>query len=626
MAKPPQKTTPSTIADSTDRLDSIVASRPAKPSPKTTAKTTEGHRFNLPRVRHFNIAQKLLSLTILSLIIVLIGLFSLRAAYASRIYPGVWGNGIYLGGLTKAEAKSLLDKQSASFIETPLFISQGQTTTKLDLRSVNLAYDNQALIDQVYTLGREGNIVSQITGQIALLANGSDKSTAVIAYDSEKLGSTLIPMYEKTASKVENARFDYVDNSLKIEPGSEGQRLDLASLALDIDAHLRQLNIKQLEAKTIAIKPAVDEKAILSNKAALENYAASPLKLTAGDKTWDVAVKEIISWLSYPSNTTTTVRRAEAMQDFYPPIENQAQFELDQARIKHFLGDIASKINVSAQDAELTIEGDRATVFKQSRDGKKLDIDKSTEAIVSALNSAAKDNRTAALSVATTKAAVNDENINNLGIKELLSEGVSYFPGSSAARLTNVRVGSSRFHGVLLKPGETFSFGGILGDVGPEQGYAKSYVILDGKQGTDYGGGLCQVSSTAFRAALLAGLPILERHNHAFAVSYYTQPYGVPGVDATIYYPQVDFKFKNDTGAHILIQTELKGTTLKFKFYGTKTKHGVIRGPQFISGSNDANQPSQTVFWRDVVTNDQVTKTDTFNTRYKSALDYPRVE
>jgi vancomycin resistance protein YoaR len=132
------------------------------------------------------------------------------------------------------------------------------------------------------------------------------------------------------------------------------------------------------------------------------------------------------------------------------------------------------------------------------------------------------------------------------------------------------------------------------------------------------------VSSTAFRAALTAGLPILERVNHAFAISYYTAPYGVPGVDATIYYPPVDFKFRNDTDAHLLIQTEMIGTTLKFRFYGTKKKEGVIRGPYFVSGSSDVNQPSQTVFYRDIKVNGQVTKTDTFNTYYQSALKFPK--
>ena len=211
-------------------------------------------------------------------------------------------------------------------------------------------------------------------------------------------------------------------------------------------------------------------------------------------------------------------------------------------------------------------------------------------------------------------------------LKELIGEGVSYFPGSTWQRLQNIRVGTARYQGVLIKPGQVFSFGEYLGEVGPAQGYAESKVILDGKQEFQYGGGLCQVSSTMFRAALNAGLPIVQRTNHAFQVSYYTQPYGIPGVDATIYYPAVDLKFKNDSSRHILVQTELIGTTLYFRFYGTKEKEGRVRGPFFNFGSLDPNSPSQTTFYRDIMQNGQVVKTDSFTTYYKSALDFPTTQ
>jgi vancomycin resistance protein YoaR len=187
-------------------------------------------------------------------------------------------------------------------------------------------------------------------------------------------------------------------------------------------------------------------------------------------------------------------------------------------------------------------------------------------------------------------------------------------------------VGAAKFNGVLIKPGQNFSFNDYLGEVGAEQGYAPGLVILGDREEMQYGGGLCQVSSTAYRAALMAGLPITSRVNHSFAIDYYTAPYGVPGVDATIYLPKPDLSFKNDTGHHILVQTKMVGTTLHFYFYGTKTKSGVIRGPFFVTGSSDATQPSQTVFYRDVLDlNGAVTKTDTVNTYYKSSLDFPIV-
>lgn len=608
-----------------DSLVSVSAKSPPKPTSTTKKQLDESQRFNLPSVRRLTKGKKALYSIGVASLILLAGLISLRLAYADRIYPGVWGNGLYLGGLTKGEAKQLLDKQTTNYIETPIFISDGQNSTKLDLKTIDLSYDTQATSDEAFSQGRNGNLVQQMGQQISLLLGGGDKTLAVFNYDGNKLATAINPIYVKSAELVNNASLDYIDGKLQVVSGQTGKRLDLSGLVLDIDTHLRTLDVKQINAQTNSMTPLVDNNTIATNQTIVEGYVEKPLKLTDSAKSWDVSPKDIISWIKYSDTSYTLAKVSAPLTSFYYLAPAKPKPSFDKSEIKHYLEGISGQINIEAQDAQLTIEGDRATVFKQSRDGKKLDIDKSAESIYAVLDGS-EDDRSIALSVTTTKASVNDSNIDKLGIKELLSEGVSYFPGSSASRLTNVRVGASRFNGVLLKPGDTFSFGALLGDVGPEQGYAKSYVILDGKQDTDYGGGLCQVSSTAYRAALLAGLPIVERHNHAFAVSYYTEPYGVPGVDATIYYPQVDFKFKNDTGAHILIQTEMKGTTLKFRFYGTKTKSGVIRGPQFITGSNDPNQPSKTVFWRDVVVNGQVTKTDTINTYYKSALDYPHVD
>jgi vancomycin resistance protein YoaR len=272
------------------------------------------------------------------------------------------------------------------------------------------------------------------------------------------------------------------------------------------------------------------------------------------------------------------------------------------------------------------MQDDQLTVSQASHGGVKVDQDAAITDILASLKKSG-DDRQVNLQLQTTAAEVNETNLANLGIKELISTGETMFPGSSSSRLINIRAGAKRFNNVLLKPGETFSFGKILGDVGPETGYVPELVILADHEEKQYGGGLCQVASTAYRAALLAGLPITERHNHSFAVSFYTAPFGVPGVDATIYYPQVDLKFTNDTGSYILIQTLMQGTNLKFFYYGTKTKTGVIRGPEFISGTTDATLPSKTVFYRDILDlAGNVTKTDTVTTSYKSSKDYPVVK
>jgi vancomycin resistance protein YoaR len=157
-----------------------------------------------------------------------------------------------------------------------------------------------------------------------------------------------------------------------------------------------------------------------------------------------------------------------------------------------------------------------------------------------------------------------------LGIKELIGRGSSRFAHSIVNRIYNIGLASSRFKGVLVAPDEIFSFNQVLGDVSALTGYKQAFVIKDGKTVLGDGGGVCQVSTTLFRAVLDAGLPIVERRAHSYRVGYYEQD-SPPGIDATVFAPSTDLKFKNDTPGHLLIQPlyDAKAQTLVFEIYGT---------------------------------------------------------
>ncbi|MBP9815838.1 VanW family protein [Candidatus Woesebacteria bacterium] len=158
---------------------------------------------------------------------------------------------------------------------------------------------------------------------------------------------------------------------------------------------------------------------------------------------------------------------------------------------------------------------------------------------------------------------------NEFGILEKIGEGRSNYKGSSAERIHNLSLAATKFHGVLIPPGENFSYNKIVGDISAATGYKTAYVIKNGRTVLGDGGGVCQDSTTLFRAALNTGLPIIERKGHAYRVKYYEND-SKPGFDATVYAPSVDFKFKNDTSAHILIQmsNNKKTQDLVFTFYG----------------------------------------------------------
>lgn len=564
-------------------------------------------------------------LVIIFFMILLLGI--LRLAYQGRFLPGVRLYGVYIGGLTQQEAQSLIEKKTQQYIESSTIIISSEKTQQavsVPAAEVELAYSIQDDLEYAYQQGREGQLPEQFTNQVSLLLGMYPSSNEHVSYNAAKFYTILQPISKDMSSPSENATYTTnKENTLSVNAAQNGSRMNLTQLIENYTAIIASLQRSNITATSTTQTAAVTSAILEEKKINLQPFVHTPMALTFEKQTWTIPTNELLSWLSYSDGTLPL--RQDIINNYYQQRpDSMAQIGLDTSRIKSYLNLIAKDVNQKAINATLTVEGERATVFQQSQDGRSIDLE-ATAKDISTNVLATTHQATIPLTVVVTKADITSDTIDQLGIKELLSEGVSYFPGSSANRLTNIRVGAKRYNGVLLKPGQTFSFGEILGKVGPEQGYKEGRVILEGRTESQYGGGLCQVSSTAFRAALLAGLPILERYNHSFAVEYYTAPYGVPGVDATIYYPQVDFKFKNDTQNYILIQTELIGTTLKFRFYGTKEKSGVIRGPYFISGNNDATQPSKTVFYRDIVVNGQVSKTNTFYTTYRSSLDFPPV-
>lgn len=176
--------------------------------------------------------------------------------------------------------------------------------------------------------------------------------------------------------------------------------------------------------------------------------------------------------------------------------------------------------------------------------------------------------------------------VNRLGIKDLLGAGESYFYDSIPGRVANIRVGTEKVSGSLIAPGETFSFSNAIGTVSAVFGFSKAYAIKNGKTVLDDGGGVCQVSTTLYRAVLNAGLPVVQREPHSYRVGFYEEGGFMPGLDATVYPPNPDFQFKNDTPAWILLQATFddQKSKLSFEIFGADDgRKTVIIGPKILS-------------------------------------------
>ncbi len=260
---------------------------------------------------------------------------------------------------------------------------------------------------------------------------------------------------------------------------------------------------------------------------------------------------------------------------FKKTIELSPYFRWKTDNIDETLSNLSANIDIPVEDALFQFDNGRVTAFRPSHSGRRLNIEttkKRFEEAVSSLPYAPSYYLIINLPVDTITPSITTDKVNSFGIKELVGRGYSEFQGSIPGRIHNVELAASRINGVLIAPGETFSFVNAIGDISAATGYQSAYIIKDGRTVLGDGGGVCQVSTTLFRAALDAGLPIPERHPHAYRVHYYEEAGYKAGIDATVFSPSVDLKITNDTSSHILIQTktDTKKLSLTFELYGTR--------------------------------------------------------
>lgn len=560
----------------------------------------------------------------LLLVIGLIGVTTF--VYAGKALPGVMVNGVKVGGLVRSDAILAVNQRLAEYKGQLIPVNSPGSTIQLSPMNMNVQYDVPLAVDLALNYGRNGSLWHRAGQQLRALIGRSTNITK-FTFDDDQLTADLLQLEAATSTAVSNASLNFSGDSVTVNASRPGQRLNTGYLLMLIQNRLASASTEPIAAPLGQVVPNIDSDSLQSVRHQAATWVAGPLTLQTPTGTIGVTQAQIVSWIKVNRTSVKDFALTHNVLDYYggpAPIT----LVLDESAINTFVSELSKKFNQPGRNAVLTMINGVLAVAQPSQNGQALDATATFTAIKDSLTKSAVD-RQITLNIAVKPPEVNEANLATLGINTLISQGVTYFPHSTADRITNITVGTSKFNGVLIKPGGTFSFGQYLGDVDAANGYRPGLAIVGNKIIPEYGGGLCQVSSTAYRAALLAGLPITERVNHAYAVGYYTAPYGVPGVDATIYEPQVDLKFTNDTGAFILIQPilDVANATLKFDFYGTKTKSGNIRGPVFLQGSVDETKPSTTVFYRDVLDlSGKVIKTDSVTTRYASSLDFTQVK
>ncbi len=423
---------------------------------------------------------------------------------------------------------------------------------ELPLTQVDFSYDLDSTYQQIFLVGRDSFFSPYIHYVNFILGNTVHKYF-IYSYNEDTLNVLISSISAKYYPEVGNAYF-YIDKqgSLNIKDASFGKDLDASYFRESLINAFKNGSTK-IELTLKDFKPSIYASDLVSLKPKLEKILNIPFKISFENSLYELPNDRFLKLLDFSKNES-----------------GDLHIVLNKEELQNLTVELSNKYNVTPRGTLLKINGDTID-FKPPLQGISVLQDELYNNLKSSILKAL-DATSSEIIVQVPFTRINPPKTqNDYGITELIAEGVSYFKGSSYNRVRNIVTASSKIKGTLVAPGEEFSFNKAVGPITLDAGFNQAYIISKGRTTLGTGGGVCQVSTTVFRAALNAGLPIVKRTSHAYRVSYYEQKAPI-GLDATIYQPSVDFVFKNDTKNYILVYTELdeRESRLSVKIYGTK--------------------------------------------------------
>lgn len=538
--------------------------------------------------------QKILIAFFSLLTICLLVFFGVEIKYNKKIYFHTNIAGISFAGLTVPEAESLLQEKINTFQNTPIDFLYEDGVYNYNLNSLEIRYDIASTISDAYT---STNVLKKIKSIFVI-------NSVPLRYEisDEMLNKIIGDLENKMSIKnAKNANLEFKKNEIIEIAEKEGTKIDREKLISTLKQQIGTLNhTTNNTIETIADHPVITKKDLAKPKQQAYNILKSEINLTYEEQTFAVGKNDLQEWIGFSTTTSS---------------EPAIVVAINTKAIEDFLMPLVSPINESPVNAKLQIKDGKADVFTVSKNGIQLLIEESIQKIQQEILNG---QTTIELAVEEVVPTITTNDIDNLGISNLLAHGTSDFSGSPKNRCTNIAVGATKFNGLLIEPDKEFSFNQNVGNVGPQTGFVPELVIKNGKTIPEYGGGLCQVSTTFFRAALLAGLPITERYAHAYPVKYYNPQ----GMDATVYSPHPDLRFKNDTPSYILIQTYIEGNELFFDLYGTNDGRIVkLDGPHQYD--QQANGALKAVLYQKVYQGEELVREASFYSNYQSPALFP---
>jgi vancomycin resistance protein YoaR len=526
----------------------------------------------------------------------------------NKISYGIRVANINLGGQTPENSKKILKNATDKWLKEKLELTLNDNILIIPWQSLGFSFDIDTTIASAIKIAKQNGFFSNVYNQTRALFGYYNVPIGII-WDKDTIDDFTKTHYSEYIKDSQNAQLIYKDGSLELITSASGREPNWLTFQRAVKEKANF--IQPFEKYTIHLihqYPEIkDDEVSLAKSKGEEILRITPYTIHFENKSWSLEKNLIGSWFN-----------------FLPAYDNMnsqnkiLSLDIDKSLIASYLLNIVPEVNRLPKNARLKVDTDGLLKIKEKAiTGIELLIEESAEEI---RKNILEEKPTIGLLTNDTFAKVRLDNLDNIGINSLISRGESDFSGSSASRVNNIDVGSSKFDGYIIKPDEEFSFVGILGEITEKEGYLPGLVIKDNQLIPEYGGGICQVSTTMFRSAIYAGLKITERYPHSFPVSYYNPQ----GFDATIYPPHPDLRFINNTGGYIYIQKEVNDGKLAFEMYGKKNDKTIeVNGPHVYS-RNEEDDSFRTVLWQEIYNKDgEQLEKNGFWSHYQSPSLFP---
>ena len=492
-------------------------------------------------------------------------LLTVRATHAERIFPAVTVAGVPVGGMPIHQAAVALADRADAIESSPItFIHDDQSWTAT-LRDVGVSIDANEALDRAVAYGREDSAFRRLRS-VAALARSGEQLAMPISLDYKQLDRWFDEIDLGLGSPPRNASVEIQGTNVVIVPEVDGVVVDRDRARAEVESQL--LNLTPIEAKLpVSTKIATVRVADLEPARELLLRAMSnPIQISNAGGLWTLPATDLAQFLRQDVVLGETGAAA-------------IHLGLDRDKLAAWLEErLGVAIETEPVDAEVGWNGERLVSVVPSVDGARLDAAKLAERVEGSFFGSG---GTVEAPVTHVKPTIDSANLDKFGITTLLGSGQSNYSGSSDGRSTNVEVGASLLNGTLIPPQSEFSFNGSIGWIDEDKGFVEAQVIDGEKIGKDIGGGICQVSTTVFRAAYLSGLPITEWWPHRFRIGFYEFDGWKPGLDASILQPTedpatwADFKFENPSTHWMLIESWADGVNVVVNIYGADLGYDV---------------------------------------------------